>query len=279
MPTFAAPDGTLLAYHVTGEGDPVICLPGGPMQDASYLGDLGGLARRRQVVILDLRGTGDSATPADSASYRCDRQVEDVEALRQHLGLDEIDLLGHSAGVNLAVLYAARYPDSVGRLALITPSARALGVPVSGDVRRATAQLRRGEAWFPEAFAALERITADEGTDDDWEAVTPFSYGRWDEAAQRHHAGDSRRRHETAALAFSADGAFEPDVTRSALHELRAPVLLLFGEVDLSSPAAVATDFAELFPNAHVVVQPRAGHLPWLDDPSAFVAATAAFLG
>lgn len=37
MPTFAAPDGTLLAYHVTGEGDPVVCLPGGPMQDASYL--------------------------------------------------------------------------------------------------------------------------------------------------------------------------------------------------------------------------------------------------
>lgn len=38
MPTFSAPDGTVLTYHVTGEGPPLLCLPGGPMQDSVYLG-------------------------------------------------------------------------------------------------------------------------------------------------------------------------------------------------------------------------------------------------
>lgn len=53
----------------------------------------------------------------------------------------------------------------------------------------------------------------------------------------------------------------------------------LFGELDLGSPAAVAGEFAELFPDAELVVQPRAGHFPWLDDADRFVATTAAFLG
>jgi pimeloyl-ACP methyl ester carboxylesterase len=103
MNTFSAPDGTLLSYLATGDGDPVVCLPGGPMQDARYLGDLGGLPRHRPLVVLELRGTGGSAVPDDPASYRCDRLVGDVEALREHLGFARVDLLGHSAGVNLAL--------------------------------------------------------------------------------------------------------------------------------------------------------------------------------
>ena len=106
METFKTPDGTLLACHRIGGGDPVVCVPGGPMQASSYLGDLGGLAARRALALLDLRGTGASAAPADPATYRCDRQVDDLEALRRHLGLDRLDLAAHSAGATIALLYA-----------------------------------------------------------------------------------------------------------------------------------------------------------------------------
>jgi len=41
----------------------------------------------RSLVLLDLRGTGESAMPTDPASHRCDRQVDDVEAQYAHLGL------------------------------------------------------------------------------------------------------------------------------------------------------------------------------------------------
>src|SRR4051794_31683991 len=132
MDTFAADDGTRLAYHRLGErgsgsgsehgsgdgGGPLICVPGGPMVASAYLGDLGGLSAHRELVLLDLRGTGGSAEPQDPATYRCDRLVGDVEALRQHLGLDRIDLLAHSAGAAVALLYAIRHHDRIGRLVL-----------------------------------------------------------------------------------------------------------------------------------------------------------------
>jgi len=279
MPTFSAHDGTDLAYHVLGDGDPVICLPGGPMQDAAYLGDLGGLPAHRRLLMVDPRGTGRSATPLDPASYRCDRLVADVEALREHLGLDRFDLLAHCAGANLAALYVARHPGRVRRLALITPSTRAVGIDATGATRLATARLRKDEPWFGPAFAALEAIAAGNATDDSWTAIDPFFYGRWDAAARAHHAAQDGHRNDEAAAAFGADGAYDPDATRAALSTFAAPVLLLAGEVDLNTPPAVVAELAGLFPDAELVVQPGAGHFPWRDDADRFVATTAAFLG
>ncbi|WP_431042107.1 alpha/beta fold hydrolase [Streptomyces sp. P1-3] len=279
MPIFSTHDGTKLAYHVAGNGAPVVCLPGGPMQASAYLGDLGGLSAHRQLITLDLRGTGESAVPQDTASYRCDRLVDDVEALREHLGLDRIDLLGHSAGANLAALYVGRHPQHVARLALITPSVMAVGVPVTGDVRRETALLRKDEPWFPAAFAALEAIVAGKATEASWQAIAPFCYGRWDEAAQAHLAAEEGQTNAGAAAVFGAEGAFDPDATRAALARFGSPVLLLAGEVDLNSPPPAMAEFAGLFPNAEFVVQSGAGHFPWLDDPDRFTATVAAFLG
>ncbi|MGW1531505.1 alpha/beta fold hydrolase [Streptomyces aureus] len=278
MPSFLAYDGTELAFDTSGDGPPLVCLPGGPMQDSDYLGNLGGLSAHRRLIMADPRGTGGSAVPADPGSYRCDRQVDDVEALREHLGLDRMDLLAHSAGTNLAVLYAQRHPERVGRLALITPSVYAVGVEVTGEVRRETALLRKGEPWFPEAFAALEAIVAGKGDAAAFAAIAPFWYGRWDAAARAHRDAEDAHRNQEAAARFS-DGAFDPDATRAALARLASPVLVLAGELDLNSPAPAMAEVAALFPHAELVVQPGAGHFPWLDDPARFAATTEAFLG
>lgn len=225
--------------------------------------------------MLDTRGTGGSAIPEDISSYRCDRLVEDVEALRGHLGLARMDLLGHSGGANIATQYAARYPKNVGRLALIGPSTRAVGIPITVETRRELARLRQDEPWFPTAFAALEALMA--GGSGERDAIAPFFYGRWDAAAQQHDAG-SRPGNEQAVALFGAEGAFTPETTRAALAAFAAPVLLLAGEFDLNSPPRSAAEFAELFPDATLVVQAGAGHYPWLDDADRFVTATAAFL-
>lgn len=278
MPAFSAHDGTELAYHVFGDGPPVVCLPGGPT-DSAYLGDLGGLSAHRQVIRLDLRGTGQSAKPQDIASCRCDRLVDDVEALREHLGLARMELLAHCAGASLATLYVSRHPDNVSKLALITPSVRAVGLSITGELRLKTAQLRRNEPWFPEAFAALEAIVAGKATADSWNVIAPFSYGRWDKAAQEHQAAGDERMNTEIVAAFGAEGAFAPDTARTALARFTAPVLLLAGETDLGAPPRTVAEFADLFPNAGLVVQPGAGHYPWLDDADRFVATTTAFLG
>jgi pimeloyl-ACP methyl ester carboxylesterase len=277
MPTFSAPDGTRLAYRSIGEGDPLVCVPGGPMRAAAYLGDLGGLAAHRRLIMLDLRGTGQSGTPADPSSYRCDRQVDDVEALREHLGLDRFDLLGHSAGTNLAVQYATRHPDAVARLVLITPSTFGVGVAVPGEMRREIADLRRDEPWYPAASAALTAIAAGRGTEADWDAIAPFRHGRWDDAARRMEAESDAQTNAEAVEVFAS--GFTPDTTRAAMASFAAPVLLLAGEYDLNSPPPAVAEYAALFPDASLVVQPRAGHLPWLDDAEAFVATVGKFLG
>jgi proline iminopeptidase len=274
MPTFSAPDGTQLAYHVHGAGDPLVCLPGGPT-DAGYLGDLGGLSAHRRLIMLDLRGTGRSAMPVDTASYRCDRLVDDVEALREHLGRTRLDLLGHSGGTNIAVQYAARHPAKIGKLVLITPGPAAVGITITAAMRRELAQLRKDEPWFPAAFAALVAIT--EGTGSDWDAIAPFLWGRWDAEAQRHPA-TSPPSNEEAVAGFAAEGAFDPETTRAALAAHEGPVLLLAGEFDLNSPPPAVAELADLFPDATLVVQPAAGHYPWVDDPDRFLATTTAFL-
>ncbi|HEV7974676.1 alpha/beta hydrolase [Amycolatopsis sp.] len=278
MPTFSAPDGTELAYRELGSGAPVICLPGGPMMAGEYLGDLGGLDAHRQLVLLDLRGTGDSAEPKDTASYRCDQQVDDVEALREHLGLDQIDLLGHSAGASLAIGYAVRYPARVGKLVLVTPSTRSIGLEVPGEVRREILDLRKDEPWFATASAAYESIAAGTGTGEDWAAVAPMAYGRWDAAAEAHQAAEDGRRNDVGAPIFNSEGAFDPPRVRAALATFTAPVLLTAGEIDWITSPGAAAEFAGLFPNAELFVQVGVSHHPWLDDPANFVAAVAKFL-
>ena len=70
MRRFASYDGTELGYRVVGEGPPLVCLPGGPGRAVEYLGDLGGLATTRQLILLDPRGVGSSADQADPATFR-----------------------------------------------------------------------------------------------------------------------------------------------------------------------------------------------------------------
>lgn len=92
MRRFRSWDGTELAYRMVGTGPPLVCIPGGPGQAVEYLGDLGGLSDHRTLILLDNRGTGASQAPQDPETYRVDRLVQDVEALRGHLGLSRMGL-------------------------------------------------------------------------------------------------------------------------------------------------------------------------------------------
>lgn len=233
---------------------PLFCVPGGS-GDPAYLGDLGGLSAHRTLVLPERPSTADG-----------------VEALRIRLGLDRIALLGHSAGANTAVRYAARHPHRVERLVLVAPSTRAVGIDITAGTRLDLARRRAHEPWFPAAFAALEAINA--GTGADWEAVAPFRYGRWDAAARRHHAASVE-----AGAAPAVDDADAPAATRAGLGALSAPVLLLAGEFDVNSPPSAVEECAGLVSDAVFHVQAGAGHYPWLDDPARFVATLTGFLG
>lgn len=276
VPFLTTYDGTLLAYRVLGEGTPVVCLPGGPMQASAYLGDLGGPAAK--LIMLDLRGTGDSETPTDPATYRCDRLVADVEALREHLGLDTMNLLSHSGGTNLAVSYAARYQTRINTLILLNPSMFAVGIEQTGEIRREIVQRRAGEPWFATASAAFERIAAGQAADDDWAAITPFWYRRWDAEARSHSAAEQTQRNDEAAAIYSSEDAYDPPAIRGALASLTAPVLITAGTVDIAASPRVVAEYADLFPNATLETLSEGGHFPWLDDPEWLAGTLSAFV-
>ncbi|OAR26850.1 hydrolase [Streptomyces sp. ERV7] len=278
MPKFTAYDGTELAYHLVGTGKPLICLPGGAMRASAYLGDLGGLSAHRQLVLLDLRGTGDSPVPEDVSSYRCDRMADDVEALREHLGLDTVDLLAHSASGNLATLYAAAHPRRIGSLVLVTPGIQAVGLKVTQDDWRSAVALREGESWYAEGRAAFEEIRGGRDPREVWAAVQPFMYGRWDEAAQEHAAGEDAQINRAAAAVHYQDGVFDPAATTAALAAVDAPVLVVAGAHDATPTPERAAELTALFPRGELTVLPGAGHFPWLDAPGDFVRTLAAFL-
>jgi pimeloyl-ACP methyl ester carboxylesterase len=278
MPSFASYDGTEIAYRLLGDGPPLVCLPGGPGRAAGYLGDLGGLDRSRRLVLLDPRGVGLSADPADPATFRVDRLTGDVESLRAHLGLDRMDLLAHSAGAVLATLYAAAYPQHLSRLILVTPGLAAAGVEGTEDEFRAALARRAAEPWYPAALAALEKIMAGDLSMEAFRTSRPFFYGRWDQAAQAHATAGVSERHQAAREGFFAGAAIDPPATRAALAKLTAPVLLYAGDLDPMVTPAMVREAAPLFGGATVAVQPGAAHFPWVDDPAAFAAGVGPFL-
>ncbi|TCO49463.1 pimeloyl-ACP methyl ester carboxylesterase [Kribbella antiqua] len=275
MARFAAPDGVELTYHLLGEGEPLVCVPGGMLASA-YLGDLGGLSAHRQLVLLDLRGTGESDGPGDPQNWRCDRQVSDVEALREHLGLEKLTLLGHSAGASLVTRYAAEHPERIAKLVLATPGTRSVGIDVTADRRRQVLERRKDEPWYPEVSAAFEAIQTGEGAD--WQALNPMSYARWDADAKAHQAFEDTLANYEALGSFNSRDAFDPAATRAALTKLEAPALILAGALDWGTDTIAAEEFAGLFPNAQFTVLPGVAHHPWLDDPQGFLDTVLAFL-
>jgi pimeloyl-ACP methyl ester carboxylesterase len=279
MSSFASYDGTEIGYHVRGDGPPLVCLPGGPGRAAEYLGDLGGLSTSRRLVLLDPRGVGISADPADPATFRVDRLVSDVESLRIHLGLDQMDLLAHSAGAVLATLYAAAYPECLSRLILVTPGLAAAGAQGTEEEILAALARRAAEPWYPAARAALDKFMAGDLSIETFRDSRPFFYGRWDEAAKAHATAGISERHQAAREGFFAGAVIDPPATRAALKKLTAPVLLYAGELDPLVTPAVVRAAAPVFSDATVVVQPGASHFPWIDGPAAFAAAVGSFLG
>jgi pimeloyl-ACP methyl ester carboxylesterase len=279
--TFASYDGVRLSFTTVGEGPPLVCVAGGPGRAAAYLEDLAGLSAARSLVLLDLRATGHSEVPGDPGSLRFDRMAQDLEALREHLCLETLDVLAHSAGCIVTQAWASAHPERVGALVLVTPSDRLQG-GTRADLARIRA-LSAGEPWYADAQEAQDAL--DEGTPPSQQAALeratrPFFYGRWDARTQEHAASADRQSSKRAQLGF-ATGLEEVDVARllAGLAQVTAPVLVVGGSKDALTGLESVAAVAGCFPRATTAVVPGAGHFPWVDEPEGFRSAVAGFLG
>jgi len=116
-------NGTQLYVKIIGKGEPILVVHGGPGLNQSYFfPHLNSLAKRYQLIFLDQRASGQSATPAPD-SISLDFLVADMEALRSHLKLEKINILAHSWGAIPAVQYALDYPKRLNKMILCNPVA------------------------------------------------------------------------------------------------------------------------------------------------------------
>jgi pimeloyl-ACP methyl ester carboxylesterase len=115
-------DGTCIAYETAGAGDPVVLLHGftdsrHSWRETGYVGGL--IAARRQVILIDCRGHGDSGKPHDPATYGPKYRVADILAVLDQLGIRQADLIGYSMGGTIALMAALLTPKRIGALAMI----------------------------------------------------------------------------------------------------------------------------------------------------------------
>src|SRR5262245_22328128 len=110
-------DGLRLFYDKAGDGPRVLVVLNGYY----LLDDFKYLANDRTVVFLDLRNRGrsDYLTDGSKLTRGVHQDVDDLETVRQHLGVNSIDLLTHSYPGTVAFLYLQKYPASVDRIVAI----------------------------------------------------------------------------------------------------------------------------------------------------------------
>src|SRR5688500_17261625 len=120
---FRGADGVRLFYRKVGtDNSTVVFLHGGPglgIGDGGY--DMEPLARGRALLMFDQRGSGRSEVVTDPKLLTVEYQVRDLEAFRNHFGLERMTLIGLSWGTGLATFYAAAHPERVERLLLVSP--------------------------------------------------------------------------------------------------------------------------------------------------------------
>jgi len=275
--TFTTPDGLTLAYERRGSGPLLVCHPGGPGGSAAELRDFAGLDDTFELVLLCPRGSLGS-DPADD--YSLGSYVGDLEALRGHLGVEQLDLLGFSHGGCVAMSYAAAHPAHIRRLLLVDT------VAVWGEEAEAAMQrgveARSGEPWFADAAKAIEEEQAGEFASAaeliaNLQRQIPLYFHRWEgnEQAGRELAADFA---EAKPLHHFNTVEFPTLDLRDELRSIEAPTLVVVGDDDFICGPACADAIVRELSNAELVTIRDSGHPVYLEQPEAFRAALTEFL-
>ncbi len=264
-------NGTTLSGETLGEGATCLCLHGGPGTDSSGLRrSLAPLAEALGVrlVFYDHRGHGRSEwVPVEQCTQ--DQLVADIEGVRQALGLGRVYVLGISWGGFLALMYAARHPDSLRSLAVV-------GAAASRDfMRRAEDNARRQAT--PEQWTAYQALWDGSLADDEsfrraFDTIRPLYFFDKRLAADSVAArGDTRYR--LAVRRFVIEHEYARYDCRAELPRIACPTLVAVGRHDWICPVDQAEEIQRLVPGSTLAVFERSGHSPHVEEREAFTVA------
>ncbi len=263
---------TKLYYRETGNGQPLLLLHGGPDFDHTYLRpEMDQLSDRFRLIYYDQRGRGKSAENVLPEGVTIRSEVEDIEAVREHFGLENVSILGHSWGAVLALEYALQQPDRVSHLILMNaaPVSRADYLLLRRDRRaRSPGDIEQLKVLFAEA-------KYQEGDPD-----TVAAYYRIHFRAALRRPEHLEKIIRRLRASFSKGGILKARTAeRQLMHEtwlsdefnllpqlrqLQIPTLVIHGDHDFI-PVECAAHIARAIPGARFVLLKECGHFSYLE--------------
>jgi proline iminopeptidase len=272
-----------LRYRIAGNG-PVLLMqsPGWGVGAELYERTMKPLEERFTVVYYDPRGSGKSSRGRPE-ELNVGTFVEDLEALRKHLGLETFALMGHSHGGLIALHYAAKHPNRVSHL--IPLDAQLIGHMPHCEVTEAHVQsLPRLPAWtkamqeLQEAggFGALFSMTTDEEFSRLMRIAAPIYFRDPAVATDLADYFDNGRVPLATVQNVSASDGNYP--VMGILKQIRAATLVVAGLYDPVCPASTAVGAHSLIAGSKLAVFDQSAHFPWVEEPDKFFATVSEFL-
>lgn len=269
---------------------PVVFVHGGPgvadmLGDAAYFGQL--TQDGFDVYVYDSLGTGRSSRLEDPRGYTLERDVADLAAIREQIGVERVVLIGHSYGAVVAAAFLAQHPEAVERVVFSSPGGLvSLGEGGGGNLPSRLTLAERLSLYalllWPRATLGYSLLQvnppAAHAFADDREMDARFDrvYARSEPALHCRGAPAGPELHGLGFYVSAVPRRPHPELRR-ALAGLATPALVIKGACDyLTWPSA--QDYLQALPNATLVYLRLAGHNAYQDQPGRFLANVRAFL-
>lgn len=268
--------GVTIWYEVrgSGTGTPLLVANGGPGFDHNYLlcGDVWDrLAKGRKIVFYDQRGNGRSSELKDGQPCGLAEQIDDLEALRAHLGFEKIDLLGHSWGGYLVMAYAARHPERIAHLLIVDS-----GAPKIQDTAFLFKNIYPETTAREDGLAFAVELGDQKAVDADLrEYMSMIFYTPQARDAFLARSSSFVYRQKVNKAVWSDLQRFD---LNPELPKYKFPTLVVTGRYDFNVAPSVAWTIHRAIPRSEFAVFEKSGHLPFCEEPDPFLARVGAFL-
>ncbi|HET6471423.1 MAG TPA: alpha/beta fold hydrolase [Pseudomonadales bacterium] len=242
-------DGVRIYYEVHGTGPAILLSHGYSATSAMWAGQVGPLSEKHTLVLWDMRGHGNSDSPANPAEYSEALTTADMAALLDTVGAPTAVIAGLSLGGYMSLSFHVAYPQRVDALMLFDT-----GPGYRSDNGRA--------GWNKIAAQRAKEL----------ETKGLAALGASGEVAVSRHRSAQGLAHAARGMLAQTDGR-----VMESLPNIAVPTLVLVGSLD--EPFLAATDYmAGKIPGASRVVIDGAGHASNIDKPREFNAAVKEFL-
>jgi proline iminopeptidase len=270
-------NGAKLWVVMVGSGDPMILISGGPGGAHVGLRRFDSLAGNNMLIYFDAFGRGKSDTAKDVKEYTLERDIEDIEGLRNALHLDKINLLGHSYGGVVAQGYAIKYPQNVKHLILANTFHSFIMWQENDDNSNHEIQTNYPEVWDTLMKLRNAGVVSSDYIHQEIYSEVPYGFlyaynpDNFRGRGERPYPNSFNSKLYYQMVGRDGDFIVGNDIGnfdyRNQLKNLSMPVLIYGGRYDRVAVPEMMVKYKQYCPQATFVIFERSGHNPQVEEP------------